>query len=183
MPSRLTPDLFETLAAKADAKGITGKSGALTAADFDTAFNALKASIAKTLNGTNTSTSAHVYEPLTVDGQNVPCAKVYVGGGNPDDKRTPEEGAIYISGVQVASHLIEAAPNGPVPASNSRGDVVAKRLITAWLKLPSRKWRQYRLQANEAWRIKVGGDAALVCDSHKVTVSDEDIREVFGLVA
>ena len=184
-------NLFATLEAKAAAKGIQAWDGRgknatqvpVTAADFEAAYDKMVESIGKTLAGTNTSTSEHVYETLAVDGQNVPCAKVYIGGGNPDDKRTPVVGAIYISGVQVASHLIEAAVNGPIPASKSGGEAVAKRLITSWLKLPSRRWRQFRLQADESWRIKVGGDAALVCDTHKVTVSDDDVREVLGLVA
>lgn len=187
----INPDLFTALAAQADAKGIKAWSGrgknavevALTAADFEAAFDKMVESIEKTLNGTNGSTSQHVYEPLVVDGDTVPCAKVYVGGGDPDDKRTPEVGAIYISGVQLASHVLEAAPNGPIPASKSGGETVAKRLITSWFKLPSRRWRQYRLQANEAWRIKARGEAALTCDQHKVTVSQDDVRDILDVVA
>jgi hypothetical protein len=178
------PNLFATLAAKADAKGITGKNGAaLTAADFDTAFNALKASIAKTLAGTNESTSAHVYEPLVVDGTTVPGCKVYIGGGDPSNSRTPKAGSIHISGIRVEERVLEASVNGPIPPSNSRGDVVAKRLITSWLALPSRRWRQYRLDATESFRLKVGGEAAVAATSAGIVVTDATAEEVFGLVA
>ena len=188
---RVNPDLFLDLAAKADAKGIKGWDGrgknatevAITAADFKAAYDALIASLMKTLSGVNQSTRAHVYEPLVVDGENVPCAKVYIGGGNPDDKRTPEVGSIYVSGMQLAQHVLEDAPNGPVPSSKSGPQVVAKRLISAWLNLPNRRWRTYRLQANEAWRIKTGADAATVCDSHKVTVSSDDVRDILDVAA
>jgi len=184
---RSNPDLFTDLAAKADSRGIKGwakgQEVAITAADFKKAYDALVASLTKTVNGVNQSTSEHVYEPLVVDGQNVPCAKVYVGGGNPDDKRTPIVGSIYVSGLQLAQHVLEEAENGPVPSSKSRADVVAKRLVTAWLKLPNRRWRTYRLPANEAWRIKTGADAAVVCDTNKVAVSSADVTEVLDVAA
>lgn len=184
---RNNPNLFADLAAKADAKGIKGwakgQEVALTAADFKKAYDATVASLTKTLAGVNQSTNAHVYEPLVVDGETIPCAKVYIGGGDPDDKRTPTVGSIYVSGLQLAQHVLEEAENGPVPASKSRGDVVAKRLISSWLKLPNRRWRTYRLPANEAWRLKTGADVAIACDANRVATSQLDVAEILDVAA
>ena len=185
-------DLFQTLADKAADRGILAWSGrgknatqvAITAQDFEDAYNDTLASIEKTLNGTNTSTSAHVYEPLEVDGHKVHGCKVYVGDGGADsgaDARTPEEGSIHISGLRIASRVIEAAAN-PIPESKSGGKTVAKRLIRSWLALPSRRWVQYRIPAEENWRLKVGGQAALAMTDHGLEITGKDADEVLGLV-
>ena len=185
-------DLFQTLADKAADRGILAWSGrgknatqvAITAQDFEDAYNDTLASIEKTLNGTNTSTSAHVYEPLEVDGHKVHGCKVYTGDGGADsgaDARTPEEGSIHISGLRIASRVIEAAAN-PIPESKSGGKTIAKRLIRSWLALPSRRWVQYRIPAGEQWRLKVGGQAALAMTDHGLEITGKDADEVLGLV-
>jgi hypothetical protein len=178
------PNLFATLSARAASKGIVdGKGNALTPADFRTAYDALVTSIGKTLAGTNESTSGHVYEPLVVDGTSVPGCKVYVGGGDPTNSRTPKVGTIHVSGIRVEERVLVPAVNGPIPPSKSRADVVAKRLITSWLRLPSRRWRQYRLDATESFRLKVGGEAAVAAVAGGIVVTDATAEEVHGLVA
>ena len=185
--------LFQTLADKAADRGILAWSGrgknatqvAITAQDFEDAYNDTLVSIDKTLNGTNTSTSAHVYEQLEVDGHKVHGCKVYTGDGGEDagaDARTPEEGSIHISGLKIASRVIEEAEFA-IPESKSGGKTIAKRLIRSWLALPSRRWVQYRIPAGEQWRLKVGGQAALAMTNHGLEITGKDADEVLGLVA
>ena len=185
-------DLFQTLADRAASRNILAWSGrgknatqmAITSQDFEDAYNAMLESIEKTLNGTNTSTSAHVYEPLEVDGNSVRGCKVYVGDGGADagaDARTPEEGSIHISGLRIASRVIEEAEFA-IPASKSGGKTIAKRLINKWLSLPSRLWVQYTIPAGENWRLKVGGQAALAMTDHGLEITGKDADEVLGLV-
>ena len=185
-------DLFQTLADKAAARNILGWSGrgknavqvAITAQDFEDAYNDTLVSIEKTLNGTNTSTSAHVYEPLEVDGHKVRGCKVYIGDGGADagvDSRTPDEGSIHISGLKIASRVIEEAEHA-IPESKSGGKTIAKRLIRSWLALPSRRWVQYTIPSDEQWRLKVGGQAALAMTDHGLEITGKDADEVLGLV-
>ncbi len=186
------PNLFDTLAARAATEGIFAWSGkgakatedvTITAADYEAAFDQIVDSANKTLAGTNTSTSAHVYEPLEVDGKKVRGCKVYIGNGGVDagtDKRTPEEGSIHITGLSIASRVVEPAAN-PKPATKSGAVVLAKKHITKWLKLPSRRYVQYRIPAGEQWRLKVGGQAALAMTDHGLEITAKDANEVLGL--
>ncbi|MEC7109090.1 MAG: hypothetical protein VXX11_03665 [Planctomycetota bacterium] len=181
--------LFTTFEARAANEGIFAWSGrgknatqdvAIGSAMFEAAFNEIVESCEKTLAGTNESTSAHVYEGLEVDGHKVHGCKVYVGDGGADageDKRTPEVGSIHISGLAIASRVIEAAQHAK-PKSKSGAKALAKRLITKWLALPSRKWVQYRIPASEQWRLKVGGQAALAMTEHGLEITARDAEEV-----
>lgn len=188
------PTLFTTLETKAASGGVLAWSGrgknatqdvAITAQDFKEAYEAIVESIDKTLAGTNTSTSAHVYEPLEVDGRKVKGCKVYVGDGGVDaneDGRTPDEGSIHIAGLHIASRVVEPATH-PKPASKSGGKAIAKKRIESWLKLPSRRYVQYRIPAGEQWRLKVGGQAALAMTDHGLEITAKDANEVLGLTA
>jgi len=188
------PNLFTTLETKAADAGLLAWSGrgknatqdvVITAQDFKDAYEAIMESIDKTLAGTNTSTSAHVYEPLEVDGRKVKGCKVYIGSGGADaneDSRTPEAGSIHIAGLHIASRVVEEAEH-PKPATKSGGKAIAKKRIESWFKLPSRRYVQYRIPAGEQWRLKVGGQAALAMTEHGLEITAKDANEVLGLTA
>lgn len=107
------------------------------------AVDELTESFRKTLAGESVSTSAHVYAPVMLDGEVVPGAKVYIGGGDPTDPRSPVPGTLYLQGACVSSKILVPAPNGPVPPANSSPVVAVKNAIRRTL--PIAKWKQYRL--------------------------------------
>jgi len=163
--------------AAAQAKGVTAWSGrgkkavevGLTLADIQAARAELVESYTKTLdpNEASTSTTADVFEPLTVDGGNVRGCRVYKG-------QTPEAiaagvkapakvGTVYLQGLQVSSRVIEAAPNGPKPAAKSAAKTVAKGLLTK--QLPISKYVSYRLEPGDSWLLRAGGPAIAAASS------------------
>jgi hypothetical protein len=144
----------------------------VTLADFQTAMRELTESADRTLSGTNTSTSEHVYEPLVVDGSNVRGCKVYVGPTDPTKKAKAPVGTVYLSGLRVGRTVLEEAANGPVPHGKSGAVPTAKRIISAKLKLPSRRYVTYKLAAGPeaGWVLNVGGLAASAADAAGVTL-------------
>ena len=184
--------LFDTLADRAADEGIFAWSGrgknatedvVITAADYEMAYNELVNSIDNTLNGTNTDPNKDAFDALEVDGHKVTGCKVYKGDGGKDageDSRTPEVGAIYIHGLSIVQRVVKAAAN-PKPKSKSAAKTLAKKHITKWLKLPSRRYVSYRIPANEQWRLKVGGQAALAMTDHGLEITAKDANEVLGL--
>lgn len=160
-------------------KGITGKDGAaITHADVEKALRDLKESFERTLDGTNVATTDDVYEPLVVDGETVRGCRVYKGNPNGDDAAEP--GTIYLQGLKISETVIEAAPNGPIPASNSRGDVVAKRIIKA--ALPAGRYRSYKLAKGGDWLLNAGGAAAAAATKHGVTLDESEVETALHLL-
>lgn len=126
---------------------VRGRKGLLTA-------------YAETLAGANPdSTSAHVYEPLTVDGDVVDGCKVYNGPGDASDPKAPITGAVYIAGVTIASKVITPSPNGNKPSGKQGAVAAAKSYIESALSLPAARYRTYRLLPGEKFEV-VSGDIA-----------------------
>jgi len=174
-------------------KGIVdGKGQAIRLADVCKAVADLDASFEKTLAGTNTSTVEHVYEPLVVDGKAVRGGKVYRCVANDPthackcrdcsgDAKAPVDGQINISGLKIGETVIDAAPNGPIPASKSRADVVAKRVIRS--RLPVGRYVSYRLEAGGDWILRVGPDAATAATKDGVTCDPKKVEAAAALMA
>jgi hypothetical protein len=98
----------------------------ITAAAVETAITDLRASYQRTLDGVSQWSAADVFEPVTVNGVTVRCAKTYTGS------KAAEPGTVYLSGLIVRKTVIEAAPF-PKAAPKSRADVIAKGAIEAML--------------------------------------------------
>lgn len=147
----------------------------VTRADFDAARAELTDSFDRTLAGTNESTTDHVYEPLTVNGETVRGARVYVGNPDPTlNAATP--GTVYLQGLKIGERVLDAAPNGPVPASQSNPKTVAKNVLRS--RLPVARYVSYKLDASTpgAWLLSVGGAAAAACDSNGVTLDADRVE-------
>lgn len=159
-------------------RGKTGKSGApITLADCTKAIDDQIASFQATLGGTSTSTTDHVYEPLTVNGESVRGCRVYSGSGNPSDPKAPVPGTIYLQGLKIGERILTPAPNGPIPASNSRGDVVAKGVLRSML--PVSRYVSYALEPGSDYILRAGkaaiegaSDGTVVKADIAATVSD-----------
>jgi hypothetical protein len=117
----------------------------------------VEASLQASLAGENKSTSAHVYAPVVdASGETIPGCKVYVGGGDPSDPRSPVPGTLYVQGVRVAQRVTTPAPNGPGPPAKSSPVVAATAAIRATL--PIGAWRQYRLLPGDAGEFTVSAE-------------------------
>lgn len=181
-----------TLLADAQAKGTLAWQGRgkkavqvpLTLDDFKAARDDLKASFERTLDpsATTTSTSAHVYEPLVVDGVTVRGSKVYrCQANNPEhecqcrdctgDPKAPLDGTIYLDGLHIWQTVLVPAPNGPKPASKSSGKVVAKGLIRRTL--PVSAYVSYRLEPGQDWLLNAGGTARLKAEANGFQATSE----------
>lgn len=159
----------------------------VTEADVLAALDDLEASFTKSLDPAepSESTTKHVYEPLVVDGEAVRGSRVYrcvadkVAAGDvkechcrecSGDSKAPLDGTVYLQGLQIGSKVLEAAPNGPVPASKSGPKVVAKAALRR--KLPVSRYVSYRLEAGTDFLLKVGGTAALKADEDGIHISN-----------
>jgi len=132
------------------AEGLTGKDGEpLTLEDVTTAVEALKESFDATTSGTSHATTEDVFEPLVVDGERVPNCRVYIG------EKAEEQGTIYLQGLVIGSKVLEPAPNGPLPASNSRGDVVVKDHLRS--QMPIGRLRQFILRREGDFNLRADG--------------------------
>jgi hypothetical protein len=173
-------------------KGIVDGDGEpIRLADVCKAVADLDASFDSTLDGTNESTVEHVYDPLVVDGTPVRGAKVYkCVAGDPEhtcrcrnctgDTAAPLPGQINISGLKIGETIIETAPNGPIPPSKSRADVVAKRIIRS--RLPIGRYVSYRLEPGGDYVFRIGPDAALAASKDGVTCDLDRVRAVADLM-
>ena len=113
----------------------------------------------ETLAGTNEdSTSDHVYEPLTVDGDVVTGCKVYVGAGDKEDPKAPVRGTVYLAGVTMASKVVEASPNGDKVPSRRGAVAMVKDYLEATLELPAARYRTYRILPGEAFEVRCGSE-------------------------
>jgi len=169
---------------------VDGDGNAVTLADVTAAMSDLAASLQATLDGTNTSSTDHVYDALEVDGQTVRGCRVYkCVAGDPaheckcrdctGDAKAPKAGTIYLQGLAVGSKVIVPAANGPVPASKSRADVVAKNWIRA--RLPVGRYVSYRLEAGTDFVLCAGGVAAMKSDEAGITLRADAVAEVVAL--
>lgn len=162
------------------ARNYTGWSGRgakavqvpVTRADFDAARAELTDSFDKTLAGTNESTTDHVYEPLLVNGEVVRGSRVYVGNPNGQDAATP--GTVYLQGLKIGERVLDAAPNGPVPASQSNPKTVAKGVLRS--RLPVARYVSYKLDAAGGWLLSAGGAAVAACDTNGVTLDADRVN-------
>jgi len=171
---------------------VDGDGNPVTLADVTTAMSDLAASLQATLDGTNASTTDHVYDPLVVDGQVVRGCRVYkCVAADPaheckcrdctGDAKAPKAGTIYLQGLAVGSKVIVPAANGPVPASKSRADVVAKNWIRA--RLPVGRYVSYRLEAGTDFVLCAGGVAAMKSDEAGITLRADAVADATALVA
>ena len=182
-----------SIVAEFAAKGITdGNGDPIRLADVCKAIADIDNSFDKTLAGTNTSTIEHVYEPLTVDGKTVRGAKVYkCVKGDPKheckcrdctgDKRAPVDGQINISGLKIGETVLEPAANGPIPASKSRADVVAKRVIRS--RLPIGRYVSFRLEPGADYILRVGPAASQAATQDGVTCDADKVQQAAALLA
>lgn len=150
----------------------------LTATDFADARAELVESFNKTLAGTNESTTDAVFEPLVVDNQPVRGCRVYKGQTPAavarGDKAPAKEGTIYLQGLQISSRVIEAAANGPKPASKSASKIVAKSLLRRML--PISRYVSYRLEPGSDFLLRSGGTAALEAEKDGIHFT-KDVRD------
>ena len=152
----------------------------VTRADFDAALAEMIDSTAKTLAGTNTSTTDHVYESMIVDGKALAGYRVYVGPTDPNATPASTPGTIYVQGLRVGRKVIEAAEFAK-PASKSAAKSVAKRAITRLL--PSRRYVSYSLEAGSDFILNLGSDAVSASDAAGITVDPTAVTEALALVA
>lgn len=170
---------------------VDGNGDAIRLADVCTAITALDESFQKSLDGTNSSTTDHVYEPLVVDGQNVRGSKVYrCVAGDPThkchcrnctgDPKAPVDGQITLAGLKIGERVLDPAPNGPIPASKSRADVVAKRVIRS--RLPVGRYVSYRLEKGADYILRAGGAAAMASDKDGVVLDADRVQTAADLL-
>lgn len=150
----------------------------VTLADMKLALAELIDSCAKSISGTNTATTDDVYEPLVVDGETVRGARVYTGHPDPTQDAAPK-GTIYLQGLRVGRTVLAEPANGWGPATKSEAKTVAKGMITAEFRLPSRRYVSYKLDTKSSfWVLAVGGGAALSADSAGVTLDSALVEDV-----
>jgi|3_EtaG_2_1085321.scaffolds.fasta_scaffold00336_23 hypothetical protein len=181
-----------------DSRKKTANLVALTQADYVAARDALVDSFQKTLAGTNSATTDHVYEALQVlhdDGnlQTVRGARVYRCVANDPaheckcrdcsgDNRAPKNGQVNLSGLLIGSKVITAAANGPKPAAKSVVATIAKNALRS--RLPISRYVSYRLEQGGSWILNAGGAAAAAATNGAVSFNADRVQEALdALVA
>jgi hypothetical protein len=133
----------------------------------------------KTIAGTNTSTSGHVYNPLVVDGKTVRGGRVYVGPAAGSNKKPAAEvGTVYLSGLKIGRTVLEQPANGWGPKGKSGAVPTAKRVIAREFNLPSRRYVMYKLEDAGSWVLNLGGAAATAADKDGVTADPKAVKEI-----
>jgi len=97
------------------------------------------------------------------------------------NKRAPVDGQINLSGLKIGETVLDPAENGPVPASSSRPDVVAKRVIRR--RLPVGKYVTYRLEPGGDYILRAGGAAAIAASKDGVTVGTDDVQQASAMLS
>ena len=161
-------------------RGAKAVQVAVTRADFDAALADMIASTDKSIAGTNTSTTDHVYEPLLVDGKALKGYRVYVGPADDSIKPASAPGTIYVQGLRVGRKVIQAAQYAK-PASKSGGKTVAKKVITRLL--PSRRYVSYSLEAGSDFILNLGAEAVTASDAAGITVDPTVVADILSDVA
>lgn len=159
-----------------NAKGITSKAGPITLEDVQVGMGELDNSFAKTLTAQSRSTTDHVYEPLVVDGETVRGCRVYKGNPNGDD--AAKVGTIYLQGLKIQEKVLEPAPNGPIPPSNSAGRVVVKNYLRR--RLPVGRYVSYALEQGGDYILNIGGSAVTKAEEVGATYDLPTVEKVLG---
>ena len=126
----------------------------------------LRESLVLSSCGENKATHDHVFEQLIVDDKPVRGSKVYLCTSdlsddcrcrecNPEDRKAPVPGSIYLSGLMISQKVIIPAKNGPVPPSKSSAKVIAKKLMRK--RLPVSRFVTLTLLDEQKPIIKLGG--------------------------
>jgi len=169
------------------AKGRLDKDGNVpTVKDVWDAIEELRESFTRSTEGTNESTTDHVYDPLVWEGETVRSGRVYkCVAGNPDhechcrvctgDERAPLPGTIYLKGLSVSRLVLDPAPNGPIPASKSGAKVVAKDYIKGLL--PVSRFRTIPLEPGKEWSLHIGGAAIAEAEKNQIVIDEADLPE------
>jgi hypothetical protein len=185
-------DMCDRVVGYAKRRGVADKDGnPLDYSDVARAIEDLRASFQRTLDGTSTATTDHVFEPLVVDGETVRGARVYrcvAGSGRKchcrecsGNKRAPKDGQINLSGLKVGQKVLEASANGHAPHPASRADVIAKRLVRG--RLPISRYVSYVLEEGGDYVLRAGGAAAVAATKDGVTMDADEVREAAELLA
>ena len=178
------PDRLDAMVAEGhmawSGRGAKAVQVAVTRADFDAALADMIASTDKSIAGTNSSTTDHVYEPLLVDGKALKGYRVYVGPADDSIKPASTPGTIYVQGLRVGRKVIQAAQYAR-PVSKSGGKTVAKRIITRLL--PSRRYVSYCLEAGSDFVLNLGAEAVTASDDAGITVDPTVVADILSDVA
>jgi hypothetical protein len=175
------------IAEKLDPAALCARLGnpQVTVEDFQLAKAELLESLRLSSEGENVSTTDGVYESLQVNGESVQGARVYKCTGLESckcrdctgDPRAPKGGTIYLQGLKIAQRVLDPAPNGPVPAPNSKPKTIAKNEMRKLL--PVSRYVSYSLEAGTDFILKVGGVAMLESEQRGYVVSD-DVLNLFA---
>ena len=172
----------------ADLDTLVPADASFTREDLDEAKTAVELGFETTLDPSkgSTSTTKHVYEPLTVNGETVRGCRVYRCTGtegchcrdcNPDDKRAPLDGTIYVQGLRIWSKVIEPPANG-YWQTKSKPLTLAKDALRALL--PVSRYVQYALEPGTDFILRAGGTAAVKASQDGFTLDDATLG---GLLA
>jgi len=184
LPGVTDQEIVDLAAAKGLCDAKTSKPVCL--ADVAAARAELIESFNKTLNpnAESESSTAHVYEPLVVNGEVVRSARVYRCVKNEGHKcycrdctgikSAPKDGTVYLQGLAVFTTVLEAAANGPVPPTKSSAKTLAKNLLRS--KLPISRYVSHPLEKGADWVLRAGGTAAVEAQKAGFVVTDEIIN-------
>jgi hypothetical protein len=161
-------------------RGKNATQVAVTRADFTAALVEMIDSAGKTLAGTNTSTTDHVYEPLVVDGKTIRGYRVYVGPSDPSVTPKSAPGTIYVQGLILGQTVLQAAQYAR-PVSKSGAKAVAKRRIKRLL--PVRRYVSYSLEAGSDFILNLGAEAVTASDAAGITVDPTVVADILADVA
>ena len=132
----------------------------------------LETAYVESLAGINMdSTSKHVYEPLTVNGEAIEGCKVYIGEGDTNDPTAPVPGTIYFDGCTIKRKVLQRSENGDILPGNSGPVQRAKKMIEKMLGLPVASFKTFRLLPGTEYELSCGNYA--VENSDGVASDDE----------
>ena len=175
-------NLFHTLLEQVTAAGypeVTLSDVASAVQEVDESFKKVLAEPLDDMDlpdGSGEETKAPIWEPLTIDGQTVRGAKVYIGEGNSSDPRAPVKGSVYIDGVKLGERVQVAAPNGHWKAKQ-KPKTVAKEILRD--RLPIGLYVRYPLDKAGLGGVRVGAAASAYAKQDGVVVDPEAIRSLF----
>lgn len=169
---KIRPEEIVVLAADS---GLTDRWGKpVTTNHVKEAKKELLESLRKSLKGENESSTDEAFTPLEVDGKRVPGVRVYQGKNKDLDQRS-----IYLQGLKYEEHVLRPAENGPIPAPQSRGKSIAKRLLRQ--RIPVGLYSSYRLDADKPFLLNIEGTAPIHSKGDGVHFRKATKKEVFGL--
>lgn len=119
-----------------------------------------------------------IWEPLTIDGQQVQGSRVYTGPARPELPRAPVPGTIYVQGVKLGEKMVTPAANGPW-RPDSKPKTLAKGLMKE--SLPIGLYCQYKLTPERVSEIAVGKEAVAMAKKHGVGIDIDAVRKLFKI--